>query len=123
VIDDMVRRGDLLQGLALMPLLAARRLVRWSAQAFGPSGRGGFLSPSLDGGFPLLELFKPSRRSGSPIRAIRAAISAACAAISAISSSRDGSRCESGFALIESLNRNTIPLWRKIYSLSRDDPG
>jgi hypothetical protein len=82
------------------------------------AGRGGFLSPSLDGGLPLLELFKPSRRSSSPIRAIRAAISAACAAISAISSSRDGSRCESGFALIESLNRNTIPLSRKTYSLS-----
>src|SRR5579864_1256362 len=34
----MVGRGDLLQGLALMSLLAARRLVRWSAQALGPGG-------------------------------------------------------------------------------------
>src|SRR6201984_185841 len=56
------------------------------------AGRGGFLSPSLDGGLPLFELFSPSRRSSSAIRAFRAAISAACAAISAISSSRDGSR-------------------------------
>src|ERR1700747_1328657 len=82
------------------------------------AGRGGFLSPSLDGGLPLFELFSPSRRSSSAIRAFRAAISAACAAISAISSSRDGSRCESGFGLIESLNRKPIPLSRKIYRRS-----
>jgi hypothetical protein len=81
-------------------------------------GRGGFLSPSLDGGLPLFELFSPSRRSSSAIRAFRAAISAACAAISAISSSRDGSRCESGFGLIESLNRKPMPLSRKIYRRS-----
>src|SRR5579864_7702052 len=34
----MVGRGDLLQGLPLMSLLAARRLVRWSAQALGTGG-------------------------------------------------------------------------------------
>src|ERR1019366_9084259 len=75
--------------------------------------RAGFFSPSLDGGLPLFELFKPSRRSSSAICAFKAAISAACAAISAISSSRDGSAGESGF--IESLNRTPIPMSRKIY--------
>ena len=59
--------------------------------------RGGLLSPSLDGGLPLFELFNPSRRSSSAIRASRAAILAACAAISAINSSRDGSHGESPF--------------------------
>src|SRR5579864_7164663 len=41
----MVGRGDLLQGLALMSLLAARRLVRWSAQALGPGGARRFFEP------------------------------------------------------------------------------
>src|ERR1700751_3965546 len=41
----MVGRGDLLQGLALMSLLAARRLVRWSAQALGPAGARRFFEP------------------------------------------------------------------------------
>src|SRR6201982_3813 len=41
----MVGRGDLLQGLALMSLLAARRLVRWSAQALGPGGARWFFEP------------------------------------------------------------------------------
>src|SRR5205823_7456809 len=50
--------------------------------------RDGFLSPSLDGGLPLLELFNPSRRSSSAICAFKAAISAACAATSATNSSR-----------------------------------
>jgi hypothetical protein len=59
--------------------------------------RGGFFSPSLEGGLPLLLLFKPSRRSNSATRAFKAAISAACARISAISSSRVGSDCESPF--------------------------
>jgi hypothetical protein len=80
--------------------------------------RGGFLSPSLDGGLPLLELFNPSRRSSSAIRAFSAAISAACALTSAISSSRDGSPRESAPGFIESLNRNPIPLSRKIYTLN-----
>jgi len=45
VVDDIVGRGDLLQGLALMSLLAARRLVRWSAQALGPGGARRFFEP------------------------------------------------------------------------------
>jgi hypothetical protein len=68
--------------------------------------RAGFFSPSLDGGLPLFELFNPSWRSSSAIRDFKAAISA-------ISSSRDGSAGESGF--IESLNRTPIPMSRKIY--------
>src|SRR5450755_379473 len=81
------------------------------------AARGGFLSPSLDGGLPLLELFNPSRRSSSARRDFRAAISAAWAATSVISSSCDGSKRESG-SFIESLNRNPIPLSRKIYPRS-----
>src|ERR1019366_3483640 len=61
------------------------------------------------------ELFNPSRRSSSAICAFRAAISAACAAISAMSSSRDGSAGESAF--IESLNRSPIPMSSKTYKL------
>src|ERR1019366_3066482 len=61
------------------------------------------------------ELFNPSRRSSSAICAFRAAISAACAAISAMSSSRDGSAGESAF--IESLNRSPIPMSSKTYRL------
>jgi hypothetical protein len=38
--------------------------------------RAGFLSPSLDGGLPLFELFNPRQRSSSEIRAFRAAFSA-----------------------------------------------
>ena len=60
--------------------------------------RAGLFSPSLDGGLPLFELFKPSRRSSSAILAFKAAFSAtsaaicaACALTSAISSSREGS--------------------------------
>src|ERR1700692_1731449 len=36
MIDGVVGYGDLLQGLPLVTLLAARGPVRWSAQAFGP---------------------------------------------------------------------------------------
>src|ERR1700722_8503937 len=42
--------------------------------------RGGFFSPSLDGGLPLLLLFNPRRRSNSAIRA-------SCASSRAMSSS------------------------------------
>src|ERR1019366_8220863 len=77
--------------------------------------RAGFFSPSLDGGLPLFELFNPSRRSSSVICAFRAAISAACAAISAMSSSREGPAGESAF--IESLNRSPIPMSSKTYRL------
>jgi hypothetical protein len=52
--------------------------------------RAGFFIPSVDGGLSLFELFSPSRRSNSAIRACNAAISAAwrssCASSNAISS-------------------------------------
>src|SRR5271155_1384762 len=45
MIDGVVGRGDLLQGLALVTLLAARGPVRWSAQAFGPRRPRRLLEP------------------------------------------------------------------------------
>jgi hypothetical protein len=57
--------------------------------------RGGFFSPSLGGGLPLL--FRPSRRSSSATRAFKAAISAACVRISAIRPSCVASDRESPF--------------------------
>src|SRR4051794_14594691 len=47
--------------------------------------RGGFFSPSLDGGLPLLELSNPSRRSSSATRASRLLMISSLAAISASS--------------------------------------
>jgi hypothetical protein len=59
MIDEPVRLDNLPQGLAFMTFCppdgvscGSRKLVT----------RGGFLSPSLDGGLPVLELFNPSRR-------------------------------------------------------------
>jgi len=48
--------------------------------------RVGFFRPSLDGGLPLLPLFRPRRRSSSAMRACSAAIAAACRASCARSS-------------------------------------
>jgi hypothetical protein len=45
--------------------------------------RGGFFSPSLDGGLPLLRLFSPRRRSNSANRPASAAFSARSCAFSA----------------------------------------
>src|SRR5215472_7646650 len=47
--------------------------------------RGGFFSPSLEGGLPLLVLFNPSRRSSSPIRSFCPALSASNSATRAFS--------------------------------------
>jgi hypothetical protein len=78
--------------------------------------RGGFSNRSLYGGSPLFELFNPSRRSNSDSRALSAAIPAACAAISAIGSSRLGSL---GVArIIRLLIRKPIPPSRKIQPAS-----
>jgi hypothetical protein len=84
--------------------------------------RGGFFSPSLDGGLLLFVLSNPSRRSSSAMRALSAAISDDCAATSVISSSLDGSDRESNSGFIESLNRNPIPPSRKIYRLANTSP-
>ena len=75
MIGNRVGFGDLAQGLALVALLPAglrpdfsRRLPVRRRFCF-PAG--GLLSPSLDGGLPLLVLFRPSRRSSSSSRAAR----------------------------------------------------
>ena len=103
MIDNVVRIGDLSQGLALVTLLPAPLLA-------GPSRRlltrPGFFSPSLDGGLPLFELFNPSRRSSSAIRAFSDAFSALSAPISAISPSPDGSLSVS--RIIRFLNRKPV---------------
>ena len=45
--------------------------------------RGDFFSPSLEGGLPLLVLFRPRRRSSSVIRAVRTAFASRNSAFSA----------------------------------------
>jgi hypothetical protein len=54
--------------------------------------RGGFFSPSLDGGLPLLRLFSPRRRSNSANRVLKAAFSARSCAFSARNASITASR-------------------------------
>ena len=110
MIDNVVRIRDLSQGLALVTLLPAPLLAGPSRGLFT---RTGFFSPSLDGGLPLFELFNPSRRSSSAIRAFSDAFSALSAAISAISSSRDGSLSVS--RIIRFLIRKPLLLSREIY--------
>jgi hypothetical protein len=55
------------QGVARMPLLSARLLAGLFPQTADPDRL--FFNPSLEGGLPLLLLFKPNRRSRSAIRA------------------------------------------------------
>lgn len=71
---------DLAERFARMPLLPARLLPVRSRRLLT---RGGFFSPSLDGGLPLLELFSPKRRSNSASRPMSATFSARSAAFSA----------------------------------------
>ncbi len=87
MIDDVIGISDLPQGLAFVTFLPARGLAERSRRLVT---RAGFFSPSLDGGLPLFELFNPSWRSSSAIRAFRDSFSALSAAISAIGSSVDG---------------------------------
>jgi hypothetical protein len=82
MIDDFIRISDLSQGLALVTLLPT------SDRSRKLDTRAGFLSPSLDGGLPLFELFNPSRRSSSAIWALSAPTSV-------LSSSRDSSAADS----------------------------
>ena len=58
--------------------------VRWKVRA-------GFFNLSRDGGLELFKLLNRSRRSSSAIRAVGAALPAACAAVGAIKASLDGS--------------------------------
>src|SRR6516162_781449 len=99
MIDHLVGLGHLEQGASFVTLLPTNGPIRWFARALDPRR---LFEPVARRGLPLFELFRPSQRSSSAIRAFRAAISAACAATSAISSSRDGSLSESAFGFIES---------------------
>jgi hypothetical protein len=65
-----------------------------------------------DSSLELFELFNPSRRSSSAIRAFKAAIPAACARIKAISSSRERSMGDP--SVTRFLNLNPSLLSRKI---------
>ena len=80
MVNGGVRGRGSARDLAGVALLPARLLARPFAQLPTPSF---FFSPSLDGGFPLLLLFNPSRRSSSAIPARNTAISACSACISA----------------------------------------
>jgi len=71
------------------------------------------LGSYLGGGLPLFELFNPSRRSSSAIRAFSDAFSAPSAALIAISSSLDGSLGVS--QIMRLLNRKPPPPSRTIY--------
>jgi hypothetical protein len=73
--------------------------------------RGGFFNPSLDGGFPLVLLSSPRRRSNSAMRA-------SCASKSTMSSSFENRLSKA--ASIESLNRPTL---RQLLSAPRPPIG
>jgi hypothetical protein len=64
VNDDPVRIGDPLERIALVPLLPAARAPRRVRRLVGF-----FRKPSLDGGFELVELSRPSRRRSSAFSA------------------------------------------------------
>ena len=113
MIDHDIGFSDLPQGLAFVALLPARFLAPDRSRRL--LARAGFVSPSLDGGLPLFELFSPSRRSGTASRAFSAAFSASRAAdqreqvfqrrrARAIRKSSDG------------LNRNPPPPSKRIFS-------
>jgi|HubBroStandDraft_2_1064218.scaffolds.fasta_scaffold225794_1 hypothetical protein len=76
MMNHNVRRHDLPQGLARMPLLPAAGLARWLAQAPGPRRL------LHEGGLPLLLLSRSSRRSNSAILLCRPSINSFSAAFS-----------------------------------------
>lgn len=76
MLDYLVGVGSLPECLTLVAFCPPGFLAERSRRLVT---RTGFLNPSLDGGLPLLELFRPSRRSSSVKRAKRAAICTACA--------------------------------------------
>jgi hypothetical protein len=65
MLNHMVGFGDLAESLAVVTGLSARRLARTLAQAADPRRLR----------LELFELFNPSRRSNSAIRAFKAAFS------------------------------------------------
>ena len=73
MVDGGIGLCDLAKCLARMAPLTAGLLAGRFAQT---ADLGGFFSPSLDGGLPLLLLFNPRRRSNSAMRASCASSSA-----------------------------------------------
>jgi hypothetical protein len=65
MIDGVVGRGDLLQGLTLVTFWPPEGLFDGPRKLLVRAARGGFLSPSLDGGLPPPE--KPPSDEPPPI--------------------------------------------------------
>jgi hypothetical protein len=80
--------------------------------------RGGFFSPSLDGGLPLLQLFSPRRRSSSANRPSSAAFSARSCTISA----RKAAITASLLAGAEALSSQDVSSGGAIDTLTRTRP-
>ena len=116
-IDDLIGISDLPQRLAFVTLLPARFLAGTFPQARHPCR---LLQPIARRRLAAVELFNPSRRSRSAIRALRDAFSAFSAAISAIRSSVDGTLGVS--RIIRFLNWNPPSQSRKFYSGHRSRP-
>jgi len=83
MIDDHVQVLDRAQGLSPMPFCPPDFLPDRSRKLLTRGTRGGFFSPSLEGGLLLLVLFNPNRRSSSPTRSCNAATRAFSATFSA----------------------------------------
>ena len=111
MIDHDIGFSDLPQGLAFVALCPPGFLPDRSRRLLA---RAGFVSPSLDGGLPLFELFSPSRRSSSASRAFSAAFSASRAATSASRSSSDGARGD--LRVIRCLNSEPVSAVERILS-------
>ena len=90
VFDDCVGFGDLPQRVALRPFcppLGLPERVRRLRKR-----RGFFFSPSLEGGFELLELSNPRRRRSSAFSVGSTSTSSLSASISATASAEKSSR-------------------------------
>ena len=72
MLDDGVGLCNLPQVSPLRPFWPPGLLPDGSREL--RARRGGFFSPSLDGGLPLFELFKPSWRSNSATRTFKSSI-------------------------------------------------
>jgi hypothetical protein len=88
-------------------------------RAASRTDRGAMIGdPPRDGGLELFKLFNLSRRSSSAIRAVGAALPAACAVIGTISSSLDGSPGAS--RILRLLDPKPSPPSRKIHPAQPD---
>ena len=110
MIDDIVGISDLPQGLAFVTLLPARLLAGSFAQARHPRR---LLQPIARRRLAAVRTVQsePALKFGDP--RLQSRIFGRCAAISAISSSLDGSLGDS--RIIRFLNRKPPPPSRKIY--------